>query len=259
MSRSTAPGFLPPADLLGLYVQPVTYAAAVARIMDWSAAPRGHTVCCANVHMVMEAHDDPALQRIINDADLVVPDGMPLVWLLRGLGHVLPDRVYGPTLTLRLLAAAETAGLPVGFYGATPQTLQRLLGAVRGKYPRLAVPYAVSPPFRPLELEEDEAVVAAMNASGARFIFVGLGCPRQELWLAAHRARVGAVLLGVGAAFDFLAGTTRQAPAWMQDRGLEWLFRLAVEPRRLWRRYLLHNPRFVVLALRRLLRHRLAR
>jgi N-acetylglucosaminyldiphosphoundecaprenol N-acetyl-beta-D-mannosaminyltransferase len=197
--------------------------------------------------MVMEAYDDPGFRRVVNAADLVTPDGMPLVWGLRLLGMHGQDRVYGPELTLRVLAATEAAGVPVGFYGSAPEVLTRLLERVRRVYPRLEIAYAESPPFRSLSPKEDAEVVRKVNESGTRVLFVGLGCPKQERWMAAHRGRVRAVMLGVGAAFDFLAGTKPQAPRWMQNMGLEWLFRLLTEPRRLWRRYLIHNPRFALL------------
>jgi len=154
-------------------------------------------------------------------------------------------RVYGPDLTPIVLGAAEQAGVPVGFYGASPHVLAKLLAVVRRRFPRLQAPYAYAPPFRPVTPEEDEAIVRAIHDSGARILFVGLSTPKQEYWMAAHRGRVPAVMLGVGAAFDFLAGVKPQASRWMQGAGLEWLFRLITEPRRLWRRYLRHNPRFV--------------
>ena len=211
----------------------------------------------ANVHMVMEAYDDPAFREAVNRADLVTPDGMPLVWVLQRKGFDLKDRVYGPTLTLWVLEAAARQGVPVGFYGGRPDVLDALIDTVQARFPALRILFRESPPFRALSDAEDQAVVQAINAAGARLLFVGLGCPKQEQWMDAHAGSgangVRAVMLGVGAAFDFHAGTLRQAPAWMQARGLEWLFRLAVEPRRLWKRYLKHNPRFAVLALRELL------
>jgi N-acetylglucosaminyldiphosphoundecaprenol N-acetyl-beta-D-mannosaminyltransferase len=193
---------------------------------------------------------------MVNAADLVVPDGVPLVWMMRRLGFPQQERVYGPDLTLRILEAAAQEGIPVGFYGSTPQTLERLLENLRRRFPALQVAYRCSPPFRPLTPEEDETVVREINASGTRVLFVGLGCPKQERWMAAHKGRVQAVMMGVGAAFDFLAALKPQAPRWMQRAGLEWLFRLLSEPRRLWRRYFYHNPRFAVLALLQLLRER---
>ena len=155
-----------------------------------------------------------------------------------------------------MLAEAARAGIPVGFYGGAPDVLDKLVVVARERFPGLRIVYAWSPPFRPISPAEDTAIVEEINRSGARILFVGLGCPKQDRWMAAHHSRVNAVMLGVGAAFDFLAGNKAQAPRWMQDRGLEWVFRLASEPRRLWWRYLWHNPRFVVLFALQLLRHR---
>jgi N-acetylglucosaminyldiphosphoundecaprenol N-acetyl-beta-D-mannosaminyltransferase len=174
------------------------------------------------------------------------------VWGLRLLGIRTAARVYGPDLTPHLLEAAAREGIPVGFYGATDAVLEKLLRAVGSRYPSLRVAYAWAPPFRALTREEDRAATTLINDSGARILFVGLSTPKQERWMAAHRGRVEAVMLGVGAAFDFLAGTKRQAPRWMMRAGLEWLFRLASEPRRLARRYLKHNPRFLILFLTQL-------
>ena len=195
----------------------------------------------------MEAWDSPEFKLINNEADLVTPDGMPLVWGLKLLGHRNATRVYGPDLTPIVLQMAMENQIPVGFYGGSPAVLSRLSDVVASRFPTLQIAYALSPPFRPLTTEEDEEVVTAINHSGARILFVGLNTPKQDYWMAAHRGRVQAVMIGVGAAFDFLAGTKSQAPRWMMKVGLEWLFRLVTEPRRLWKRYLKHNPRFVVL------------
>jgi N-acetylglucosaminyldiphosphoundecaprenol N-acetyl-beta-D-mannosaminyltransferase len=196
--------------------------------------------------MVMEGHDAPEYQRMVNGADLVTPDGVPLVWALKTLGIEGATRVYGPELTLRLLSVAARSGVPVGLYGGgSPGSLERLVLAIQKRIPGIRIAYAYSPPFRPLTVEEDEEIVRNLIESGVRILFVGLGCPKQERWMHDHRGRVPSVMLGVGAAFDFVAGTKRQAPAMLQKMGLEWLFRFACEPRRLWRRYLVHNPRYL--------------
>ena len=204
----------------------------------------------------MEAYDHPDYRQAINQADVVAPGGMPIVWTLRALGLRQQPRVYGPEMTLRVCQAAAAEGIPIGFYGATHATLRLLRDRLRERNPGLNVAYAYAPPFRPLTADEDGAVVRQINDSGCRILFVGLGCPQQERWMAQHRGRVLAVMLGVGAAFDFIAGVKKQAPAKMQQLGLEWLFRLATEPRRLWFRYLYHNPRFLVLIGLQLLKHR---
>jgi len=234
-------------------VDATNYEDATRRVLAWARRAESRYVCVANVHMTMEAYDAPDFRRIVNAADLVTPDGMPLVWMLRRLGVPGQDRVAGPELLPRICEAAAREGVPVGFYGGKPEVLDGLTKRLKTRFPGLQVAYAYSPPFRPLTPEEDERVVEEINASGARILFVGLGCPKQERWMAAHKGKVQAVMLGVGAAFDFHAGRMPLAPKWMQRAGLEWLFRLLTEPRRLWRRYVRHNPRFVILALIQLL------
>jgi N-acetylglucosaminyldiphosphoundecaprenol N-acetyl-beta-D-mannosaminyltransferase len=230
-----------------MLVHATSYVQATERILNWARAAESRYVSAASVNNVMEAHDSSDFGRIMDHADLVTPDGMPLVWGLRLLGARGARRVYGPQLTEHVLGAAELDGIPVGLYGSTPEVLARLLSVLHRRWPRLGVPYVFAPPFRPLTEFEDAAVVEAIRDSGARILFVGLSTPKQERWMAAHRGRIPAVMLGVGAAFDFLAGVKPQAPAWMQNSGLEWLFRLATEPRRLFWRYLKHNPRFAAL------------
>lgn len=246
-SMTPEQGALGHREILGMRVDATSYEDATARVLRWAAQGESRTVAVATVNNVMEAHDDPAFADVMADADLVTPDGMPLVWGLKLLGVPEATRVYGPELTPTVLAAAAREGISVGFYGSTDDVLDRLVAHVEAAYPTLEVAFRLSPPFGELSPEEDRRIVEAIERSGCRILFVGLGCPKQERWIAAHRGRVPAVMLGVGAAFDFLAGTKRKAPASLQRLGLEWLFRLVTEPRRLWRRYLRHNPRFVVL------------
>jgi N-acetylglucosaminyldiphosphoundecaprenol N-acetyl-beta-D-mannosaminyltransferase len=242
---ATAP--LASRSILGMRVDATSYADATERIVGWAARGESRTVCVAAVNNVMQARDDPAFAEVMDGADLVTPDGMPLVWGLRQLGVPAATRVYGPDLTPRILAEAQARAIPVGFLGGTPTVLDALLAEVRRRWPDLDVAYAWSPPFTAPSDAPDAEVVSAIERSDARILFVGLGCPKQERWMAAHRGRVGAVMVGVGAAFDFLAGVKRQAPRWMMRLGLEWLFRLVTEPRRLARRYLGQNPRFALL------------
>jgi N-acetylglucosaminyldiphosphoundecaprenol N-acetyl-beta-D-mannosaminyltransferase len=230
--------------ILGSPVHRTSHADATQLVLAWAAGGESRTVCLANVHMIMEAYDAPGFRAVLDAADLVCPDGMPLVWALRRKGAPQQRRVSGPYLTLALCAAARDAGVPVGFHGGRREVLDALVPALRTRFPGLDVTYAVSPPFRPVTPEEDADTVEDINRSGARILFVGLGCPKQERWMAEHRGRVRAVMLGVGAAFDMHAGMLRQAPRLLQRVGLEWAFRLAMEPRRLWRRYARHNPRF---------------
>jgi N-acetylglucosaminyldiphosphoundecaprenol N-acetyl-beta-D-mannosaminyltransferase len=239
---------LPPSrHILGMRVDATSYEDAVRRIMGWSREGLSRYVCVANVNNVMEARDNRAFMSVMNGADLVTADGMPLAWGLRGLGIKSAGRVYGPDLTVSVLSAAAEQNLPVGFYGGEPACLSDLLRVVKMRWPRLKVAYNYCPPFRRLSSEEDGKVVDAINRSGAKIILVGLGCPKQEIWMAKHVGKVNAVMIGVGAAFDFLAGRKKQAPKFLQNIGMEWAFRLATEPRRLWRRYLKHNPRFMTL------------
>jgi N-acetylglucosaminyldiphosphoundecaprenol N-acetyl-beta-D-mannosaminyltransferase len=231
--------------LLGMRVDATSYSDAARRVIDWARRGESRYVCCASVNNVMEAYDSAEFRGIMNSANLVTPDGMPLVWGLRLLGARPAARVYGPDLTALVVEAAAREGLPVGFYGASAATLGRLADSLRHRFPSLRIAYTFSPPFRALAPEEDEQVVREINTSGARIVFVGLSTPKQERWMAAHRGGVRAVMLGVGAAFDFLAGTKPQAPRWMRSAGLEWLFRLLAEPARLGPRYFRHNPRFV--------------
>jgi len=245
--------------ILGMRVDATTYHDAIERVIRWARAGEARTVGVATVNNVMEAHDDPAFLDVMDDCDLVTPDGAPLVWGLRLLGVRGATRVYGPELTPRLLARAADEGVPVGFFGGSPEVIEALRTIATERWPGMHVAYAYSPPFRQLDEREDDEIVNAIVQSGAQVLFVGLGCPKQERWMYDHRDRLPLVQLGVGAAFDFLAGTKRQAPGILQRAGLEWLFRLATEPRRLWKRYLRHNPRFVALFGAQVVRARLGR
>jgi N-acetylglucosaminyldiphosphoundecaprenol N-acetyl-beta-D-mannosaminyltransferase len=238
------------ACVLGMRVDQIEFAAAADLITTWAdtAPDHGRVVCAANVHMTMEAHDDPPFRALLNQADLVLADGAPLVWALRGLGLPQRRRVrVTPDLLLELFAVCEARGIKLGLYGGTPQTLAAFTDFLAVAAPRLTVSYAWNPPFRPLTPDEDAEVIRQIVSSGVQLLLVGIGCPKQERWMAAHADRLGCVMFGVGAAFDMIAGDTGNAPPWMRDRGLEWLYRLAHEPRRLWRRYVYNNPRFLVL------------
>ena len=237
----------PPHYILGMRVDATTYEVVRRAALAWAEAEESRYICAANVHMVMEAFDRADFRSAVNAADLVTPDGVPLAWALRSLGSRAQPRVYGPDLMLEVLDGAAGEGVPVGFFGGRPEVLERLLDTLARRFPQLTVMYAESPPFRPPTPDEREATVAAINASGVRILFVSLGCPKQERWMAERRGEVRAVMIGVGAAFDFVAGTTPQAPRWVMRAGFEWLFRLMIEPRRLWRRYLKNNPRFLAL------------
>ncbi len=233
--------------VLGMRVDDTSYEDASRRVARWARDGRSAYVCVATVHMVMETFDSSAFQRVINGADLVTPDGRPLVWALRSLGVRDATQVRGTDLTAHVVELAAREGIPIGLYGGTPDLLETFARILERRYPGVRVVCRIAPPFRPLTPEEDETVTREILSSGARLLFVGIGCPKQERWMEAHKERIPAVMLGVGAAFDFHSGRVRQAPGWMQVAGLEWLFRLLMDPRRLWKRYAKHNPRFVVL------------
>jgi N-acetylglucosaminyldiphosphoundecaprenol N-acetyl-beta-D-mannosaminyltransferase len=240
-------------SILGVDVATSSYEETVRNCVDWGSKRQSRGLVFATVHTIMEAFDDPDFHDGLKQADMINPDGVPLVWTLRILGESKAQRVYGPDATLTLLAAAEKTGLSVGFYGGTQKVLDALVEVVSKRHPNLEIPFAESPPFRPLTPAEDAIVIDRIRASGAQLLFVGLGCPKQEIWVVDHLGRIPAVMLAVGAAFDFIAGTKPQAPRWMMRNGLEWVFRLATEPKRLAKRYLKHNPRFIGLVLLQLL------
>jgi N-acetylglucosaminyldiphosphoundecaprenol N-acetyl-beta-D-mannosaminyltransferase len=222
------------------------------RTLDWidDAVAGGHRgyICVAATHTVMACQEDPELRRAVLASDLTVPDGQPLVWALKLLGHRLPSRVYGPDLMDLACARAARTGQRFYLYGGRDRAaLDLLVRRLRERHPGLVIAGTYAPVFRPLSDEEEAAIAAEINAAEPDVVWVGLGVPRQEKWMASLRERLDApVLIGVGAAFDFHAGLVRQAPDRLQRAGLEWLFRLSQEPRRLWRRYLRYNPRFVV-------------
>ena len=241
-------------DILGVDVSAINMAQALDAIGGWIARRQPHYVCVTGVHGIMESQQDEHLRSIHNAAGLVTPDGMPLVWLLRlrRLQHV--GRVYGPDLMLALCQRSVSEGHRHYFYGGSEGVLERLVANLRQRFPGLRIAGAYAPPFGPLTGEEDDRIVHMINAANPDIVWVGLGTPKQERWMAEHLGHLNAsVLIGVGAAFDFHAGVKRQAPRWMQRSGLEWCFRLAMEPRRLWRRYLVNNPLFVLLMLRQAL------
>jgi N-acetylglucosaminyldiphosphoundecaprenol N-acetyl-beta-D-mannosaminyltransferase len=225
---------------------------ALDRLMSWAHARDSRYVTICNVHVVVTASRDLAYCNVINASDMATPDGAPVAWMLRRQGFIGQTRISGPELMWALCERAAAEHIPVYCYGSTEATLDLLRQRLLATSPDLQL-VVESPPFRVLTAEEDDAAVARINASGAGFVFVGLGCPKQEMWMAAHRGRVNAVMIGVGAAFDFHAGTVTRAPEWMRNYGLEWLHRLASEPRRLWRRYLVTNILFIVGAARQLL------
>jgi N-acetylglucosaminyldiphosphoundecaprenol N-acetyl-beta-D-mannosaminyltransferase len=232
-------------------------------VLEWidatvAARDRGY-VCVAATHTVMASQDDPELRSAVLGSSLTVPDGQPLVWAMNALGAGLDARVYGPTLMERAMERAAHTGTRHFLYGGRNNgALVQLAYNLRSRHAGMKIVGGHVPPFRPLTTAEEDAVAAEIDRSGADVVWVGIGVPKQEKWMAAMRERLEApVLVGVGAAFDFHAGLVPQAPNWMQEAGLEWAFRLGAEPRRLWRRYLRYNPRFVTGFARQYARHRL--
>ncbi|MFD2570791.1 WecB/TagA/CpsF family glycosyltransferase [Spirosoma soli] len=218
-------------------------------VRDWiiNAAQRGdsRTVCFANVHMAVECRQKPDVARAVNNADWVTPDGMPLVWAMRLLYGIQQDRITGMDMLPSLLEQAAEHKIPVFFYGSTADVLERSEKACQQLFPRLIIAGAYSPPFRKLTEEEEEEEINLITKSGAKLVFVALGCPKQELWLSRMRNRIPAVLLAIGGALPVLAGEVSRAPLWMQRAGMEWIFRLVQEPRRLFKRYAVTNSVFV--------------
>lgn len=236
-------------NILGTRVASVTYNEAVEAVLTRAAEhTSGAYVCVANVHCVSMARRNPSYRSVLNGSLITVPDGMPLVWAHKFLrGRKLLDRVYGPTLMLKLCAAAAQQGVPIYLYGGAPSVPDKLADVLTKGYPNLKIAGVHAPAFgtRPDNDPELQREIDAINSSGARLLFVALGAPKQEYFMARHAAQIVPVQIGVGAAFNFHTGTVPQAPAWMQGAGLEWLFRFCSEPRRLWKRYLFYNPYFV--------------
>ncbi|MBY6070785.1 WecB/TagA/CpsF family glycosyltransferase [Marinobacter salsuginis] len=245
-------------SVLKAAIDVVTWESALERIHIWVREGSSRYVCICNAHSVVTAAQDPKFQEVLGEADLATPDGAPVAWLMRRFGATSQERINGPDLMLRYCSEASKRKESIYLYGGSVATLDILQRDLPRKFPGLKIAGAYSPPFRELTPEEQEAAVNAINASGAGTVWVSLGCPKQESWMAAHRGHVNAVMIGVGAAFDYHAGTIRRAPLWMQHNGLEWLFRLVSEPRRLWKRYLVTNTLFIWFAARQLLKARLA-
>jgi N-acetylglucosaminyldiphosphoundecaprenol N-acetyl-beta-D-mannosaminyltransferase len=255
----------PPADLLpsavgrtrvsviGAPIDAISWDETCAVITGWAHRRESRYVCICNVHSVITAQQDPDFHDVIQQADMATPDGAPVAWMMRRLGYRDQMRINGPDLMFRYCAQAARRDERVFLYGNTPETLETLQARLHQAFPTLQIAGCYSPPFRPLTPEEDDAIVQRINASGAGTVWVSLGCPKQERWMAAHRGRINAVMIGVGAAFDYHAGTLQRAPMWMQQHGLEWLHRFWSEPRRLGRRYLVTNTSFLLQVVKQLL------
>jgi len=234
--------------VLGVRLAALQIPDVIERMEAWIARRDGSRfIAVTNVHVVMEARHKPSFRKVLESADLCVPDGMPLVWVGRLRGHPLERRVYGPDLLLDFCRETHEEGYRHFFYGGAPGVPEALAEKLKERFPRLNVVGVCSPPFRPLTAEEDARQIEMIHQAAPDVLWVGLGCPKQEHWMYEHRDRLRVpVLVGVGQAFDIHSGRSRQAPAWIREHGLEWLYRLLAEPRRLWRRYLLYNSEFIV-------------
>lgn len=240
-------------DVIGAPITRVSWDQSLHRIHAWSMRRDSRVVCICNAHSVVTARQDKEFAAAVNSADMATPDGAPVAWLMRRLGASGQQRINGPDLMLRYCEAAAKRGESIYLYGGAETTLSILRDELPKRFPGLVIAGSHSPPFRALSEEEDAAIVRDINDSGAGTIWVSLGCPKQEKWMAAHRGRINGVMIGVGAAFDYHAGVISRAPLWMQNNGLEWLHRLASEPRRLWKRYFVTNTLFIWHAARQLM------
>ena len=220
----------------------------------------GAYVCVSNVHMCMEVFDSVEFKRVVNNADLVIPDGRPLSWAQKLLGHSHAQQVRGQDIMNAICEQSGSKNLNIGLYGgSSDELLKQVVAKLNLSYPDIQITFSYSPPFRPLTVQEDQAIIKQINDACVNVLFVGIGCPKQERWMAEHKDSLNCVMLGVGAAYDFIAGSKKHAPRWMQKIGLEWLFRLVSEPQRLWKRYLQQNPRFIYYFAKQLIAHKLGR
>lgn len=235
-------------SVIGAPIDVLTWKQALERIAGWAAVRDSRYVCICNVHSVVTARIDARFSEIVEGADMATPDGAPVAWLMRKSGVPAQQRINGPDLMWRYCEDAAARQEGIFLFGGQQRTLDVLSERLLATFPGLRIAGAYSPPFRPLTPEEDSAVIDMINASGAGTVWVSLGCPKQETWMAEHRGKINATMIGVGAAFDYHAGTIQRAPLWMQRNGLEWLHRLCSEPRRLWRRYFTTNALYLYFA-----------
>ena len=233
----------------GVLIDVLSWDVALGRIETWAANHQSRVVAICNAHSVITAKHDPDFREAVEQSDMATADGTPVAWTIRRLGFPTQERINGPDLMIRYCQRAQHTGQKVFLFGNEQATVDKLMSTLKAEMPGLQFAGAICPPFRPATAAEDAEHIRAINDSGANIVFVSLGCPKQEKWMAEHRNKIHAVMVGVGAAFDYHAGTIRRAPLWMQNMGLEWLHRLFSEPRRLWRRYLTTNTAFIFGAL----------
>ena len=233
------------ASVLGIHIDALSWEDTIKTICGWALNQESRYVALCNVHSVVTALLDDSHRSDLNAADMATPDGMPIAWSLRKLGFPAQQRINGPDLMWNYCAKAEKTDQKIFFYGSTNAVLALLESKLRAAFPELQIAGTYSPPFRELTAAENAETIGRLNASGANVVFIGLGCPRQERWMFQQRGKINAVMIGVGAAFNYHAGTTKRAPIWMQNAGLEWLHRLASDPVRLWKRYIITNSIFI--------------
>jgi N-acetylglucosaminyldiphosphoundecaprenol N-acetyl-beta-D-mannosaminyltransferase len=233
--------------LISIDISRGTYDDFVSAVLNYAKAKISSYVCVANVHMVVEAYEHPDFAEIVNSADIVTPDGMPLTKAIKALYREDQERVDGMSLLPILLDESQKNNLSVYFYGSSQETLDETSNHLKTNYPNLQIAGMYSPPFRQLTTEEEEEIAAKITASGANILFVVLGCPKQERWMAAMKGKIPAIMLGIGGALPVLIGQQKRAPEWMQKNSLEWLYRLAQEPSRLFKRYFKTNTMFLYL------------
>ncbi|WP_299409060.1 WecB/TagA/CpsF family glycosyltransferase [Acaryochloris sp. IP29b_bin.148] len=239
-------------DVIGSHVTAAPFNVLVKMILEWARGHKSKFVCVANTHMLVEAYQRPSFGDVLKSADMVTPDGMPLVWMLKWMGVQTQDRVAGLDLMQGLCQQASEQKVSIFFLGSQSQILQKMKHRLAQEFPGLLIAGMEPLPFRPLTPAEDQALIQQVNASGAGLVMIALGCPKQEHWMAVHKNRIKAVMIGLGGAFPVYAGLHRRAPAWMRTMGLEWFYRLIQEPRRLWARYATTIPVFIYLALRQI-------
>jgi N-acetylglucosaminyldiphosphoundecaprenol N-acetyl-beta-D-mannosaminyltransferase len=243
---------IPTQDVIGAPICTLTFDEHISLIIEWAKAYQSKMVCVSNVHMLIEAWEDSYFAEVLKNADLVTPDGMPLVWMLRTMGAKQSQRVAGIDIFCAVCEQASIAQVSIFLLGSKPDVLDKICQRLKSDFPLLKVAGLESPPFSPLSPTADISTVQKINASGAGIVFVSLGCPKQELWMSQYQEKVQAVMIGVGAVFPVYAGVLKQAPEFLQSIGFEWLFRLLQEPKRLWKRYLTTIPIFIYLALKQI-------
>ncbi|AFY34479.1 WecB/TagA/CpsF family glycosyltransferase [Calothrix sp. PCC 7507] len=245
--------FLPTKKVLDFPITALGFNEQIQTIMKWAIAKESKAVCVANVHMLMEAHWHPEFASVLCNADLVTPDGMPLVWMMRRLGAHYQDRVAGMDIFLALCQLMQTQNISISFVGSQTEILSKMRKRLEQEFPQLQIAVMEPLPFHPLTETEDTDLISKINSSGAGIVLVSLGCPKQEHWMAQHRGKIQAVMIGLGGVFPVYAGIQKRAPRIVRDLGLEWLYRWIQEPRRLWRRYIKTIPPFIWLASKQLL------